>query len=96
MLLGFLTADKGQINLFDAKDGSVILQDRIGYIPENVNLYPYLTGVENLDYFSKLAGLKFTLEELLKFLLNVVCKKKLFINQYLNIQKGCDRKLELQ
>ena len=28
----------------------------IGYIPENVNLYPYLTGLENLDYFCKING----------------------------------------
>ena len=29
----------------------------IGYIPENVNLYPYLTGIENLDYFANLLNL---------------------------------------
>ena len=40
----------------------------IGYIPENVNLYPYLSGLENLDYFSKLAGLRYTKNELSAFL----------------------------
>ena len=29
---------------------------KIGYIPENVNLYPYLSGIENLDYFCKISG----------------------------------------
>ena len=29
----------------------------IGYIPENVNLYPYLSGIENLDYFCKISRL---------------------------------------
>ena len=29
---------------------------KIGYISENVNLYPYLTGIENLNYFCKIAG----------------------------------------
>ena len=38
-------------------------------IPENINLYPYLTGVENLDYFSKIAGTKFTIDQLHNFLL---------------------------
>ena len=38
-------------------------------ILENINLYPYLTGVENLDYFSKIAGTKFTIDQLHNFLL---------------------------
>ena len=57
LLLGFLNADKGEIKMLDSDDSSVINKDRIGYIPENVNLYPYLTGIENLDYFSKLANI---------------------------------------
>ena len=78
LLLGFLKADRGEINMVDNNDSSIIQQDRIGYIPENVNLYPYLTGVENLDYFSKLAGLKFTLEELAKFLLECGLEEEAF------------------
>ena len=30
---------------------------RVAYLPENVALYPYLTGLENLRYFCTLAGL---------------------------------------
>ena len=40
----------------------------IGYIPENVNLYPYLSGVENLDYFCKLSGFEYNNKELSDFL----------------------------
>ncbi|MEO1449661.1 MAG: ABC transporter ATP-binding protein, partial [Bacteroidota bacterium] len=43
----------------------------IGYIPENVNLYPYLTGVENLDYFCRLTGLKYDKADLQDFL--IIC-----------------------
>ena len=93
LLLGFLIADKGQINLFDSKDGSVILQDRIGYIPENVNLYPYLTGVENLDYFSKLAGFKFTLEELLNFLFECGLQEEAFHKSVSEYSKGMRQKV---
>ena len=92
LLLGFLTADKGQINLFDAKDGSVILQDRIGYIPRML-IYPYLTGVENLDYFSKLAGLKFILEELLKFLLECGLDEGAFNKYISDYSKGMRQKV---
>jgi ABC-2 type transport system ATP-binding protein len=93
LLLGFLTADRGKINMVDTNTGSVIKQNCIGYIPENVNLYPYLTGVENLDYFSKLAGLKFTTEELYQFLLECGLEDGAF-NKYISeYSKGMRQKV---
>ena len=70
MLLGFLNPDSGkvQINDLDAIQKSKETRKLIGYIPENVNLYPYLSGLENLDYFCKLAGLKYTKKELENYL----------------------------
>ena len=65
LILGFLKPDKGLISVSDGSSNSKISSDMIGYIPENVNLYPYLTGVENLDYFCKLSGLKYNNIELL-------------------------------
>lgn len=38
------------------------------YIPETVKLYDELTGIENLDYFSKLAGIKMTKDQLVSTL----------------------------
>ena len=67
LLIGFLEADSGIIKITNSKD-QLITKDMIGYIPENVNLYPYLSGIENLDYFCKLSGLSFKsskLEDLL-------------------------------
>ena len=40
----------------------------IAYIPEAVQLYDNLTGLENLDFFSRLAGFKYSQEELKNFL----------------------------
>jgi ABC-2 type transport system ATP-binding protein len=62
LLLGFLKPDTGTITLGGNS------KSEIGYIPENVNLYPYLNGIENLDYFCKLAGLKYSKNELIQFL----------------------------
>tara|TARA_B110000008_G_scaffold96645_1_gene99127 strand:+ start:219 stop:914 length:696 start_codon:yes stop_codon:yes gene_type:complete len=93
LLLGFLKADRGEINMVDIKDSSIIQQDRIGYIPENVNLYPYLTGVENLDYFSKLAGLKFTFEELAGFLLECGLEEEAFNKSISEYSKGMRQKV---
>ena len=70
MLLGFLKPDSGQV-LINEKEcfaNSSEVRNMIGYIPESVNLYPYLTGAENLEYFCKLAGLFYPKTELVDFL----------------------------
>ena len=81
LILGFLTADSGSIELKNIEDNSDISTNSIGYIPENVNLYPYLSGIENLDYFCKLANLRYNKNELKSFLnecgLNETFHKKL-------------------
>ncbi len=70
MLLGFLNPDFGKIRIndIDSIHNSKETRKLIGYIPENVNLYPYLSGSENLDYFCKLAGLKYSKNELENYL----------------------------
>lgn len=72
MLLGFLNPDSGKvtINDIDTSNNAQDARKLVGYIPENVNLYPYLSGLENLDYFCKLAGLKYTKSELEDYLTN--------------------------
>lgn len=66
ILLGFLQPDEGQalIDGIDTAQDAKEARKQIGYIPENVNLYPYLSGLENLDYFCKLAGIKYNSDEL--------------------------------
>ena len=68
LILGFLEPDEGTIqivnDLVDPKNRSSL----IGYIPENVNLYSYLSGIENLDYFCKLSGFDYNTDELSSFL----------------------------
>ena len=68
LILGFLEPDEGTIqivnDLVDSKNRSSL----IGYIPENVNLYSYLSGIENLDYFCKLSGFDYNTDELSNFL----------------------------
>ncbi|WP_262151500.1 ABC transporter ATP-binding protein [Chryseobacterium foetidum] len=70
LILGFLEASSGEI-LFNSKNINDSKSDRrknIAYIPEVVMLYGNLTAVENLSYFSKLAGFNFTKNELENFL----------------------------
>ena len=70
MLLGFLQPDSGslRINQLDVAKNTEKARKITGYIPENVSLYPYLTGMENLDYFCRLAGFTYSNEELVDFL----------------------------
>ena len=93
LILDFLKPDKGLITLSNPSSRSKVSVNMIGYIPENVNLYPYLTGVENLDYFCKLSGFKYTTKQLSKFLeacgLQSVSHNK-FISQY---SKGMRQKV---
>ncbi|MEM1219757.1 MAG: ABC transporter ATP-binding protein [Bacteroidota bacterium] len=70
LLLGFLQPDSGTVQI-DQKDcfkQQAEVRQLVGYIPENVNLYPYLSGLENLDYFCKLAGLRYPKGELQEYL----------------------------
>jgi len=59
MLLGILPPSKGSIE-FRGKDinktWSRSLREDIGYLPENVSFYDYLTGEETLKYFARLKG----------------------------------------
>jgi len=65
ILLGFIKADSGTIKVdgLDPSKNLTEVRKRTAYIPENVSLYPYLSGSENLDYFSKLAGINLPKEE---------------------------------
>ena len=70
ILLGFLEPDEGEafIDDIDVTANEYSARKKIGYISENVNLYHYLTGIENLNYFSKIAGEDYNDEALSKIL----------------------------
>jgi ABC-2 type transport system ATP-binding protein len=59
MLTGLLAPSRGQVNC----DGQNIQNDlvayrtRLGYVPEDANLYPYLTGEEYLDMIATLRSM---------------------------------------
>ena len=70
LLLGFLYPTAGEVSLdgLSPYDNKEAISQRVAYIPENVSLYPYLTGLENLDYFCSLAGVKKSNNDLLEIL----------------------------
>ncbi len=70
LFLNFIEPSGGEVFIGDFKvtDSPLETKKLLAYIPENLMLYPNLTGIENLDYFSSLAGKRYSNEELGKFL----------------------------
>jgi len=66
LFLGFAQPTSGTalINGLDVAEHPIETKKHIAYIPETVMLYPSLTGLENLDYFSRLAGFRYAAAEL--------------------------------
>lgn len=65
LILGFLRADAGEVRIcgVDAGASPVAARAHVAYIPEQVALYPDLSGLENLRYFATLAGLHLVPDE---------------------------------
>lgn len=70
LLLGFLRPDRGTVEVagLDPVGQVADVRRQVAYIPENVSLYPYLSGLENLDYFCRLSKLSYPEEELSEML----------------------------
>lgn len=70
LFMGFIEASAGQayIDELAVRPGDAKIKQRIGYIPENVMLYPELSGLQNLSYLSQLSGKKYNKAELGTFL----------------------------
>ncbi|MDJ1472801.1 ABC transporter ATP-binding protein [Xanthocytophaga flava] len=68
--LGFIEPSSGQasINDISVTQNTAETKKYLAYIPETVILYGNLTGIENLEFFSQLAGFRYSREELSGFL----------------------------
>ena len=54
MILGLLKKTSGRLSVFGKSPFEVDTKKRIGYLPEESYLYPFLTARETLDYYGKL------------------------------------------
>lgn len=70
LFLGFIQASAGKIfvNDTEVKISHNLPQQFITYIPELVQFYYHLSGIENLDYFSGIVEKKYTIVQLSRFL----------------------------
>jgi len=58
MILGLLTPTRGTLSVFGRSPRDVESKARIGYLPEESCLYPYLTARETLNFYGRLFNLR--------------------------------------
>ena len=97
LLLGFIQASSGEIYINEEKTqkGNNITSKYLSYIPEVVQLYSNLTGLENLDFFSQLSGNKYTVNMLEDFLSKAGLQKEARSKKLAAYSKGMRQKVAI-
>ncbi len=95
IFLGFVKPTEGaaKINGISVIDHPEETKKFIAYIPETVLLYPNLTGVENLKFFSSLAGFDYDNEVLTSFLSKAGLQADAHHNRLGGYSKGMRQKV---
>lgn len=97
IFLGFLKATSGQalINGVPVEINGETTKKYTAYIPEVVQLYPHLTGIENLDFFSQMAGFRYSKEVLGLFLENTSLQQAAHHKKLSDYSKGMRQKVAI-
>ncbi|WP_422861251.1 ABC transporter ATP-binding protein [Flagellimonas sp. W118] len=95
LLLGFLKPTSGCafINGLNVDENPKKTKRFLAYIPENLMLYPTLSAVENLEYFSGIGGKSLKKSELEEFLSQAGLQKSAFHQRISNFSKGMRQKV---
>lgn len=95
LFLGFTNATSGKasINNVEVKPNDVATKKFVAYIPEVVQLYGNLTGIENLSFFSKLAGFTYSKDMLGSFLTKAGLQKEAHQTRLSTYSKGMRQKV---
>lgn len=95
LFLGFTDATSGKatINNVEVKPNDTATKKFVAYIPEVVQLYGNLNGIENLDFFSRLACFKYSKEMLTGFLSKAGLQTEAHNNILSTYSKGMRQKV---
>lgn len=95
IFLGFIDASSGEalINGREVKTRRAETSRMIAYIPEVVQLYGNLSGIENLDFFSRLAGFAYSEVELKDFLTKSSLQEEAQMRRLSTYSKGMRQKV---
>ena len=95
LLLGFIQPTSGSafINQLDVQENPKEVKRFLAYIPENLMLYPSLNALENLDYFTGIAGKNLSKNELRDYLSQAGLQEEAFGNRISTYSKGMRQKV---
>jgi ABC-2 type transport system ATP-binding protein len=95
LFLNFIMPTSGQalIGNKDVVAEPLETKKLLTYIPENLTLYPNLTGLENLDYFAGLSGKKYSAENLNAFLSDAGLQNEAHAKRVSTYSKGMRQKV---
>ncbi|UBM58613.1 ATP-binding cassette domain-containing protein [Marinilongibacter aquaticus] len=95
ILLNFIKPDGGKAYIHNIDVGEKPLETKkhLAYIPEIVMLYPMLSGLENVRFFSALSGFSYSDEELSAFLQRAGLQETAFRKRLKSYSKGMRQKV---
>lgn len=95
LFLGFLEPSSGGafVDGLNVQQGPLETKKRLAYIPEQVALYPQLSGVENLNYFLRLSGVRKSRAELISILKEAGLDEKAATRRTSSYSKGMRQKV---
>ncbi|NII82847.1 MULTISPECIES: ABC transporter ATP-binding protein [unclassified Pedobacter] len=95
LFLGFTAASSGEARINDilVSPNNEQTKQFLAYIPEVVMLYGHLSSIENLDFFSRIAGYTYKINELEAFLLQAGLQPDAFHKRLGNYSKGMRQKV---
>ncbi len=95
LFLGFLkpTSGRATVNGMDVAEHPQETKKFLAYLPETVMLYPNLTGLENLRFFSSLAGFRYDDTELVQCLTLAGLQTDAHRNRVVAYSKGMRQKV---
>jgi len=95
LFLNFIspTSGKAVIDQVEVAKDPQAIKKLIAYIPENLVLYNELSGLENLSYFTGLAGMKYHSDQLEAFLDEAGLQGEAFHKRVKSYSKGMRQKV---
>ena len=95
LLLGFIQPTSGSafLNQLDVHENPKKSKQFLAYIPENLMLYPTLSAIENLRYFSGIGGKEFSSDQLQEFLDEAGLQKEAHHKRIAAFSKGMRQKV---
>ena len=93
IFLNFITKDSGLAFVAEKEVGKNNTNNLTAYIPETVQLYGNLSGIENLNFFSRLAGFKYSNSELENYLNEIGLQEDAHHKRLSSYSKGMRQKV---